>query len=757
MDIEKINLTASASKSISELESFAKQKGHNIINPIHLFYLCLYNSNHSFYKFIDSRGISLSLPKLEKIIDKFAQTNPSLFIGKKADIRVSPKIEDVLTACRDICKKYDHAYIGTDHIIYCILENSTKFCDILLSNDIDTEHLKLSILALIAGENPNADFGDNNLTLDDFDEDEEEDEDGGISSSHIEKYCVLVNDQVKLPTFPQISGREKEIDLMEEILCRKLKSNCILVGEAGTGKTTIVEGLAQMVEDPDYHGPLSKKKVYSLDLAALVAGTKYRGQFEARFSKLLSELKEIDDAILFIDEIHTIIGAGGKEGSQDFANMIKPALARGEIKCIGATTSTEYKKHFEKDAALSRRFYPIYVEEPSIEHVTSMVETALSSYELYHGVKFDIASAHLAIRLCDKYLPHQRFPDKVFDIIDQSSAKAKIRNNNQECSITPDDIYTVVADRVGVEIETIRELDNKKFNSFELNINSKIYGQAENISQIYDVLACAKAGLRSTDKPIASFFFVGPTSVGKTYTAKQIASEFYGNDKSFLQINMSEYQEKSSISRLIGTSAGYVGFEDGGLLTEFVRKNPNSLILFDEAEKCNPDVLNLLLQILDEGCLKDNLNRRIDFSRCVVVLTSNIGSSVETNCQLGFAPQKINKNDAYKNSVKKLLPPELISRIDELVIFNSLTEESIAKVFESGLNEVRNTLKKQKISASFSLDVKDFIDSKSEDHARDIKKIIRKSIEVPLAKFIMNNPENLDLTVKMLDGKLNIC
>ena len=756
MDIDKINLTASASKCVNELNSLAGKRGHSVCNHIHLFSLCFQNSNVGFFKFLDSRGISLSLEKLDRIIDKFAKANVDLFISRNQEMEVSPQINKSLSNAKKICTKYEHAYIGTEHIIYSILEIDSKFCDALLSNDIDTEHLKLSILAIIAGENPNTDFGSNDFSLDDFDEDEMEDDDEEISLSHLQKYCTLVNEQVKLPNFPIISGRDKEILLMEEVLCRKLKSNCILVGEAGTGKTTIVEGLAQLLESESYQGPLINKKIYSLDLAALVAGTKYRGQFEARFSKLLSEIKEIEGVVLFIDEIHTIIGAGGKEGSQDFANMIKPALARGEIKCIGATTSAEYKKHFEKDAALTRRFHPIYVEEPSIEHVTSMVLTALNSYEAYHAVKFAPSTAKLAIRLCEKYLPHQKFPDKIFDIIDQSSAKAKIRNKNQSCSVSNDDVYTVVADRIGVDVSTIKELNNKQFNAFESNMNSKVYGQAENISQIYDVLACAKVGLRSPDKPVASFFFVGPTSVGKTFTAKKIATEFYGNEKSFLQINMSEYQEQSSISRLIGASAGYIGFDEGGLLTEFVRKNPNSLILFDEAEKCNADVLNLLLQILDEASIKDNLNRRVDFSRCIIVLTSNIGSSVETNIQLGFAPQQIDKQESYKNSVKKLLPPELVSRIDELVVFNSLSHDSVSKVFENRLNEIRDTLKNQNIKLMFSLEANDFIDFKSKDHARDIKKIVRQNIEVPLAKFMMQNTKNRDISVKMLDGKLNI-
>jgi ATP-dependent Clp protease ATP-binding subunit ClpA len=756
MDIAKINLTSSASKSLNELKEFVESKNHTIANSSHVFFLCFVNSNGCFFNFLESRGISLSVEKLEKVFDKFVKNNTDLFIGKKKYIQVSKDVEALLEDARNICKKYEHAYVGTEHLIYSFLENNNKFCNILLSNDIDTEHLKLSILAFIAGENPNTGFGDDEMFADGFDEDEDDEDEDESDTSHINKYCVLVNEQVQSETFPKISGRDQEISLMQEILCRKLKSNCILIGEAGTGKTTIVEGLAQMIENPDYNGPLSNKKVYSLDLGSLVAGTKYRGQFEARFSKLLSELKNTKDSILFIDEIHTIVGAGGKEGAQDFANMIKPALARGEIKCIGATTSSEYKKHFEKDAALARRFHPVYVEEPDMEQVVSMVQGSLSSYEAHHGVKFPVELADTAIRLCQTYLPNQRFPDKAFDLIDQSSSKARIRGNSSEVTVCENDVYTVIADKIGVSIDTIQESNKKQFHSFETSMNDRIYGQENNISKIYDLLACAKAGLQSPNKPIASFFFVGPTSVGKTFAAKQIAKEFYGNDKSFLQINMSEYQEQSSISRLIGASAGYVGYEDGGLLTEFVRKNPNSLILFDESEKCNPNILNLLLQILDEASLKDNLNRSVDFSRCIIVMTSNIGSNIESSVQLGFAPQAVDKKDSYTSSVKKMLPPELVSRIDEIVIFDSLSDDSISKIFTSRLNEIHDYMK-SKVEIHFSISANDFIDFKSEDHARDIKKLIRKSIEIPLAKFIVKNPEVKKVSVKMLDGNVNIC
>jgi ATP-dependent Clp protease ATP-binding subunit ClpA len=754
MDVGKINFTSSASRCLDQLQDFAMLEGHNIGNPMHMFYLCLKNSSGCFENFIKSRGIQITRQKVIKIIDKLAKENPSSFVRSGKDFEVSKELGMLLIAAYKVSQKYEHAYVGNEHIILSFLESNPKFCDMLLESDIDTEHLKLSILAFIAGENPNTMFGDDSFELEEDDEDEDEKQ---ANVSHIQKYCSLLNEQVKLPTFSKVSGREKEISLMQEILCRKLKSNCILIGEAGTGKTTIVEGLAQMIEDPDYNGPLKNKNIYSLDVGALVAGTKYRGQFEARLSKLLSELKEQNGCILFIDEIHTIVGAGSKEGAQDFANMIKPSLARGEIKCIGATTSTEYKKHFEKDAALVRRFHSVYVDEPEPKEVLLMIKASLPSYEKHHDVKFSNDLAELTVKLCETYLPNQRFPDKAFDVVDLASSKARIRNKRKKAKVLINDVYSVIADKINVDIETIKESNRKKFGEFEKTINESVYGQEDNISKIYDLLACAKAGLQSSTRPIASFFFVGPTSVGKTFTAKKIAKEFYGNEKSFLQLNMSEYQEQASISRLIGASAGYVGYEDGGLLTEFVRKNPNSLILFDEAEKCNPSVLNLLLQILDEGSLKDNLNRSIDFSRCIVVMTSNVGSSSAQSKQLGFAPEQINKQEVYQDSVKKHLPPELASRIDEVVVFNSLSSESISKIFDFKLTEIKQSMKNNGIDLKMSIQASDFIDFKNEDHARDIKKIVRKNIEIPIAKFLIQNPNIKEFSAKVVDGKLNLC
>lgn len=749
MDIGN-NWTQKAKSSWLQAFSEAERLKHSVVNYCHLFSALWKNTNKSFIMFLSSRGLEITSEFIDEVIKKYSLSNKDLFHGN-ADASIENNCKKCSKEALKIASKNKHSYVGVEHFIYGILKAEEKFCDYLCSKGVDTEHLKLMIEVFIAG--------DDELEMSEFFgiDFNEDDEGGDFIGSAIEKFCTLLNEEVLRPSFATISGREKEISLMEEILCRKMKSNCILVGEAGTGKTTIAEGLAQLIENENYKGPLAKSKIYSLDVSSMIAGTRFRGQFEERFKKIIDELRAEPSSILFIDEIHTIIGAGSKEGTQDLANMLKPALARGEIKCIGATTSSEYKKYFEKDAALARRFHPVYVDEPKAQSVVEMLNSSISSYESHHKVSFPKKLIGKSVDLCEVYLPHQRFPDKAFDVIDQACSKARIRTTSGKAKVCDDDIYQVIADKINVDVQTIKKDSVKTFANFEKSMNSIVFGQKENMQKIYEVLACAKTGMRSDDKPIASFFFVGPTSVGKTHAAKQIAKEFYGNDKSFLQLNMSEYQEQTSISRLIGASAGYVGFEEGGLLTEFVRKNPNSLILFDEAEKCNPNVLNLLLQILDEAQLKDNLNRSVDFSRCIVVMTSNIGVSESSKPQLGFMPQQINMEDSYKSSVKTSLPPELVSRIDEIVVFNPLTEESISKIFESRLKELAEKMKKNNVEIKFQLEASDFIDFKSKEHAREIKKIIRSSIEIPLAKFLIQNPKTTELCAKMLDGKLNIC
>jgi ATP-dependent Clp protease ATP-binding subunit ClpA len=763
MDLDKKNWTFSALESWLAVTKIAASKNHKITNIYHLFISLWEHSNAPFLEFIENRGLSIKNKTVHAIVDKFAKKNPDMFLSVAMDSLIGKEIENCVHHASMLALVRGNLFIGTEHFIWGILKTSEKFCEFLLENGIDTEHFKNCIEAFL--ENDLLEIADQDM---DFDEDggdfqDTEKEGKQLKQSQINKFCVLLNDVVTKPGFGIISGRDKEINSLEEILSCKIKSNCVLLGEAGTGKTSVVEGLAQNISSPKYNGPLKNKKIYSLDIGSLIAGSKYRGEFEIRLSKLIQELKNDSNAILFIDEIHTIIGAGsGKDGSPDLGNLIKPALARGEIKCIGATTYMEYKKYFEKDSALTRRFHTLDIKEPDVEQMKNIVSKAVVAYEKHHKIKFPKKLLKMSVDMCETYLPHKKFIDKAFDVIDRSFAKAKIRifnaeNQSDEKSVKVvilEDLLKVVSELSGINAETLSNNLNKKFSDLASNFKKEIFGQNKAIDKIYNCLSCAKAGLNDPNKPLSSFLFVGPTSVGKTYTAKKISKEFFGNDSSYLQLNMSEYQESASVSRLLGASAGYVGYNEGGILTEFVRNNPNSLILFDEIEKGDFSILNLLLQILDEGKLKDGYGRDIDFSRTIIVLTSNIGAVDASKPSMGFMSHAEDMNTSFESSVNKAMSPEMRSRIDEVIVFEKINEEAISKIFDQCLDELKERVNKKGIKINCQINISDLVDDISKLHAREIKNIFRNKIHTAVAQFIASGKKSRNLTIKVLDKKV---
>ena len=797
MEIDSFNLTPKAKLALKDAKEFANRSSHSLINNCHVLYGCWKNINSSFINFAGAMGVELSLEELSKIILKFSKKHSLLFTSSSHNDIWDTDIQNAVKKAKQFADDHENFYVGVEHLLFGTLECNEKFLDFLLKNNVDYEHLKEIIHQFIVGKDVEPVPAG------------QEPKEKKPKVKAIDAYCVLLNDIVQKDDYQKISGRDKEIETLTEIICRKTKSNCLLLGEAGTGKTAIVEGLAQKINNNECSEILANKKIYSLDLSLMVAGTKYRGQFEERFSNFLEEVKELKDAIIFIDEIHIMVGAGSSEGSMDVANMLKPALARGDIRCIGATTYSEYKKFFEKDGALSRRFDIIKVNEPNKSQVFEMVKASIGSFESYHNVKYSDKLINLTIDLCEKYLPNKRFPDKAFDVIDQTCSRVKIKKikrplkalkvegelktflnckeedfsqeDQMKCALLMDqystimenwmykiaktkfevlenDVYAVIADKSSVDIETIKESAKNTFGLFKDNLKSKIFGQSENIDKIYDTLACAKIGFNKPNKPIASFFFVGPTSVGKTFAAKNIAKEFFGNESNILQLNMSEYQEKNSISKLIGTSAGYVGFEEGGLLTEFVRHNPNSVILFDEAEKCDRSILDLLLQILDEGCINDNLNRKIDFTSCIIILTSNIGVKDLESKSMGFIQQEVDYKESYKSSIKKQLKPELVARIDEIIVFNALKPQQFIGIVNERIGQIKNNLNSKNIKLNISKDLVEFIVSKiGEDfNARSLNSIIRSEIEVPIADLIIKNSNLKKISAKVIDKSIKI-
>lgn len=766
MDLNKKNWTFSALEAWNSVHKIALLKSHGITNIYHLFISLWEHGNAPFFEFMENSGMSIKTKTVHSLVDKFAKKNPDMFLSKHLEFIIENEIKSCADNATALANKLGNLFVGTEHFIWGVLQSSEKFCDFLLENGVDTEHFKNCIEAFLKHDNLeiSGEDGDSDGLGDDFSDVEKED--NLLNDSQINRFCILLNDVVTKSGFGIISGRDKEISSLEEILSCKVKSNCVLIGEAGTGKTAIVEGLAQIISSPKYNGPLKNKKIYSLDIGSLVAGSKFRGQFEMRFGKLIEELKAQPNAILFIDEIHGIVGAGsGKEASPDFANLIKPALARGEIKCIGATTYSEYKKYFEKDSALARRFHTIDVKEPDAEQMKSIAAKAIASYEKYHKIKFPKKLLNLSIDMCETYLPHKQFIDKAFDVIDRSFAKAKIRifNINDENDavsqslVVLEDLLKVVSELSGVSEETLKNNLDKKFSDLAFNFKKEIFGQNKAIDKIYNCLACAKSGLNTPNKPLSSFLFIGPTSVGKTYTAKKIAKEFFGNDSSYLQINMSECQESSSVSRLLGASVGYIGYEEGGILTEFVRKNPNSLILFDEIEKGGSAAINLLLQILDEGKLKDGSGRTIDFSKTIIVLTSNIGAADADKPVMGFvSPDEQDLENSFLASLKTSLSPEIRSRIDEIIIFEKINKEAASQIFDKCIEELKERANKKSIKINCQITIQDLVDDVSKLHAREIRNIFRNKVQTAVAQFIASGKKSRNLTIKVLDKSVVI-
>ena len=806
MGLTDFNLTPKAKKGLKDSQKFAEANGHTLVTTAHLVYGCMMNISDSCAVRLKSYDLHIVGKKFIKLFKRYATQNKEYFQASKGQGGWHEDVNEIIFFAKDFSDNFDSYFIGIEHILYTILDMEGHFVEYMKSNGIDTIHAKDIIEAYILESSiPLADPIDSGrLDIESKLKSRSEKEFLEDSLSNLTKYCVNLNEKFVTEKTSLISGRDGEIHELVEILSKKNKSNAILVGEAGVGKTAIVEGLVQKIINQESPPHMSLMQIYSVDISAMVAGTKYRGEFEERFKSLIAEAEKEAGIILFFDEIHTIIGAGNSEGAVDASNMLKPALARGDIKCIGATTSQEYKKFFEKDTAMKRRFDKIFVEEPSKADTKDIVMKTLPYYEDFHHVKYKESDVDTIIDLCDKFLSNKKFPDKAFDIIDQLGARTKIKYNEipstveevrtsfcqflmgttedekldeeeftlmlknylqvmarytekkgRKQNLRQKDILAVFEEKTGLSPKTIAK--NTSFTSFYNQMNSEVFGQEKNVKVIHNALACAKAGLNDPTKPLSNFLFVGSTSVGKTFTAKKIAKYFFGNEKSFLQLNMSEYQDKTGISKLVGANAGYVGYEEGGLLTEYVRNNPNCVVLFDEVEKCEPKVLDILLQILDEGYITDNLNRRIDLSNTIVVMTSNVGYKEKTVKSMGFAPQTENEDEIYKSSLKKYFRPELLARVDEVLVFNELGESELLKIIRTELSTIEDRLSERGIEISMNKSVEKHILNEikmQKNHARQIKSAVKTIIQVPISNYIVKNRNLEKITIKVVDKSL---
>ena len=633
----------------------------------------------------------------------------------------------------------------------------------------------------------------------------------------LEVFGINYNKMAESGSLDDIVGKENEIQNITEILCRRKKNNPILIGEPGVGKSALIEGLAQQIVSQDVSDHLLGHTIYGLDLASMIAGTKYRGQFEQRLKKVVDEASQNPRVILFIDEIHTLVGAGSAEGTMDAANILKPALARGQLRCIGATTFKEYKKHIQKDGALDRRFQSVIVEEPTPSETLNILKGIKKKYEKFHQITYSPQSLKLAVELSHRYITDRYMPDKAIDLIDQAGSKVKIKNfkrplrsreiekeieslmakeekcddfikkqslleeqevlfeeykdvlnewskesKNKKIRVTEEDILEAISTRTNIPLDKIQREKSSTSLSLERRLKSFVVGQDVAVKSISNAILRNKAGLRNPLRPIGSFLFLGPSGVGKTHTAQILAKEVFGSRGNLIQIDMSEFSEKHTSSKLIGAAPGYVGYDESGQLTEKIKKKPYSVVLFDEIEKAHEDISNLLLQVLDEGRLTDNFGIPCDFKNSIVILTSNVGFSVaQANASLGFKASDSSADSSNKilEKARSIFKPEILNRLDETLVFNSFENDDLRKIVNLELKELNKRLKKKKIKLKYDEGLVDFLAAEAlsiNEGARPIAKLVSDHLENPIAYHIMKHPSKLNLKAILVKNAVKV-
>lgn len=814
----------------------ARRLGHDYVGTEHLLLGIIGERDSLAVRVLDSLSVDINdlKKRLERSIPRYSNYPPAenLFVDK---VPVTTQVERVLKVTFIEAKNMRNEEIFPEHIVLSLLKHSDTHATQLLSEyfvDYDTFKKELDY---VRSEQDLSHPGLTNQASSEggnFEEDEERYSRAGGAQKGQPKSRTPVLDNFgrdisKLAEegkLDPIIGREVEIERVSQILSRRKKNNPILIGEPGVGKTAIVEGLALRILQKKVSRTLFNKRLVMLDLAALVAGTKYRGQFEERIKAIMNELEKNRDVILFIDEIHTLVGAGGATGSLDASNIFKPALARGELQCIGASTLDEYRQYIEKDGALDRRFLKVLVDPPTQEDTIHILQNIQSRYEEFHNVSYSEEAVKACVRLSDRYITDRFLPDKAIDVLDEVGARVHLKNivvpkeieqmekeieelkerknkavreqkyeeaaslRDQESKasrnleyakahweeesktkrypVEEDDIAEVVAMITGIPIKKVGESESKKLVHMSDDVKKMVIGQDEAISKVAKAIQRNRVGLKDPKKPVGSFIFLGPTGVGKTELARSLARYLFDNEDSLVRIDMSEYMEKFSVSRLIGAPPGYVGYEEGGQLTEKVRRKPYSVVLLDEIEKAHPDVFNILLQVLDDGQLTDGLGRKVDFKNTLIIMTSNIGARQlkDFGQGVGFATKARedsaddNTKAVIQTALKRTFSPEFLNRIDDVVVFNPLSKEQIFQIIDNALEGLMKRLNNMKISLALSDEAKEFVSEKGYDPqfgARPLHRAIQKYVEDPLAEYILSeNPgEGATLIAYLNDEK----
>ncbi len=788
------NYTAKAAKALKVASRMATKLHHNYIGTEHLLLGLLKEGTGVAACVLMENGVEEK--KLVSLIEELIAPSSGVLTMEKDGY--SPKALKVLEASKALADRFENEEIGTEHILIAILKEMDCAAARLLGT-MGANMQKLFVDTLIAmGEDASKyrdEINSGRMT-------------SRVSATPtVDRFSKDLTQLALDGELDSVIGREDEIIRVMQILSRRTKNNPCLMGEPGVGKTAVVEGLARRIASGLVPDSIAGKRLLSLDLSGMVAGTKYRGEFEERLKKVMAEVSENRDIILFLDEIHTVIGAGGAEGALDAANILKPALSRGELQLIGATTVDEYKKHIEKDAALERRFQPVVVEEATVEHTIDILNGLKECYEKHHNVEYDKDAIEAAVKLSERYINDRFLPDKAIDLMDEAGSyvrmmamgvkgdeldtyreaiesyekelvdaissgdialaseimarrektkedlrkkekKVSKKKNTKKLVVTENDIADVVARQTKIPVKKLTESEGERLGRLEKTLHKRVVGQEEAVSAVARAVRRGRVGLKDPNRPIGSFLFLGPTGVGKTEISKALAEAVFGNESAMIRVDMSEYMEKHSVSKMIGSPPGYVGFEEGGQLAEKVRRNPYSVILFDEIEKAHPDVFNILLQVLDDGRVTDSQGRKIDFKNTIIIMTSNAGAqSIVTPKKLGFGAASDEKADYERmksmvmEDVKKLFKPEFLNRIDETIVFSMLGKKKMRDIVSILATSLVNRCEKQmQIKLTVTSPAKDWIVEKSYDPkygARPLKRKIQTDIEDKLAEEIL--------------------